>query len=742
MQQPGIHTDSEIIEIVPIAQDPNARWIPVVGPETLELLEHLNLTVDSRKRLLEEAVSTLARCRPPTEAAGQETGLVIGYIQSGKTMSFTTLTALARDNGYRLVIVCTGITVNLFEQSRDRLKRDLRVDSRSDRKWYFLSNPRRLAHVKQGMETALQDNDDLSVQEVRTVLVTVMKNGTHLDNLAELLSQLNLTRTPALIIDDEADQASLNNDVNKGAESATYRRMVRLRRLIPHHTFLQYTATPQAILLINLINVLSPSFAEVLTPGSTYTGGGVFFENISLVRRIPGVDIPTSRVLPAGPPESLLEAMRIFFLGVAVGLYRDNGPRNRSMMVHPSSRTMQHANYTQWVTRVRETWIDILSAREDDPDYQDLIADFQAAHKDLSETAVDIPILEELVPHLKAALKDTVITEVNRSHGPTPQPDWHQFYAHIVVGGDVLNRGYTIEGLTVTYMPRGLGTRQADTIQQRARWFGYKADYLGYCRVYLPDNAIRAYRGYVEHESNLRHQMQQHRATGGQLREWRRAFFLDPNLRPTRNSVIDLQYVHGNFSDEWYWPKAPHESEEAIKVNRGLASQLAQSLASCFCPDAGHPKRTAPQRHSVASNVSLKRVYEEFLTGIRVTRPGDSTRFTGLLLQIGRYLERYPDATCTVYRMSDGMSRMRSVNDADEIPTLFQGANYDRSAIPPKETYPGDERIHSTEELTIQIHTLRVERDGALIADEVPAIAVWVPKRMAASWVSQPQGQH
>src|SRR5690349_13721718 len=97
-----------------------------------------------------------------------------------------------------------------------------------------------------------------------------MKNHRHLSNLIEVLSRLRLERVPALVIDDEADQAGLNTLVRQGDESTTYQRLVALRACLPHHTYLQYTATPQAPLLINLIDVLSPAFAQVLTPGDDY----------------------------------------------------------------------------------------------------------------------------------------------------------------------------------------------------------------------------------------------------------------------------------------------------------------------------------------------------------------------------------------------------------------------------------------------------------------------------------------
>lgn len=729
----------ETIDIIPNPKNPLARWSPQVGQETLDLLRHLDLSKESADLLQGEAISVLERCMPPQGSDGQETGLIVGYVQSGKTMSFTTVAALARDNGFRLIIVCTGITRNLFDQSWGRLERDLRLSDRNDRKWLFLHNPRSRPDVIQSVETALDNEDGLPGIEPPTVLIAVMKNGTWLDHLRRLLSQLNLASVPALIIDDEADQASLNNDVSDGAESATYRRILQIREQLQHHTFLQYTATPQALLLINIIDVLSPNFAEVLTPGSAYTGGRAFFDSeLALVQRIPDAEIPSGRQPLSAPPDSLLEAMRVFFLGVAAGM-REGESGNRSMMVHPSMQTARHADYYRWVRTIQDTWATILTAGNADPDYDDLLEDFRLAYDDLSQTVTDIRPFDELTDRLRRAVRRTVVTQVNASRGQTPQPDWRQIYSHIVVGGQALNRGYTIEGLTVTYMPRGVGMSQADTIQQRARWFGYKANYLGYCRVYLSRPVLQAYENYVDHEERLREQLREHRSTQSSLRDWRRAFFLDPSLRPTRNSVIDLEPVRGNYSDTWFEPKAPHDSEEAVQANRVLVNQLVYRFEGQFIPDAGNSRRTAPQMHSVASGVPLQVVYEELLTQLRVTRLVDSVLFTGLLLQIGRYLEDHPTATCTVYRMSDGNTRERSIDQDSQIPTLFQGANFDRTVDPPVKIYPGDREIHTDDTLTVQIHTLRVLDGPAVVLDDVPAIAVWVPRVMQAGWISQQQ---
>jgi hypothetical protein len=146
------------------------------------------------------------------------------------------------------------------------------------------------------------------------------------------------------------------------------------------------------------------------------------------------------------------------------------------------------------------------------------------------------------------------------------------------------------------------------------------------------------------------------------------------------------------------------------------------------------------QIHDVALSVPLRDAFEQLLTRLRLARPVDSTVLAGMLLQVGRYLDNNPGARCTVFQMSQGATRVRDLDDSDEIPTLFQGANYDHSTTPPLMLYPGDREIRVASELTIQIHTVRVERNSNLVADRVPVVAVWVPRTMARAWVSQNQG--
>ncbi len=715
-------------------------WIPVRRQEVANLLAHLDFDRESADRIVSEAVSVLGKCVPPTAAAQTTTGLVLGFVQSGKTLSFTTVAALARDNGYPMVIVITGTATNLLGQSTQRLEDDLQLQTY--RKWRLFQNPK--ADQRQSIADVLADWTDARLPDHRrqTVLITVLKNTVHLRNLIAVLRQLDLQNLPTLVIDDEADQAGFNTRVVQGGQSTTYQRLVALRQCLPHHTYLQYTATPQAPLLINLIDVLSPRFVELLTPGDTYVGGETFFEEqANLTRVIPANEIPGRSPTVSDIPPSLIFALRLFFLGVAAGyiLSDDSRPgrRNRSMLVHPSRETPGHNQFYHWISQIRQQWIEILALPENDPERTQFVESFRDAYQDLGATATDLPDFEALIQELPYSLRKTTVLEVNATPRlGTPQPDWKATYPWILVGGQAMDRGFTVEGLTITYMPRDMGVGNADTIQQRARFFGHKRRYLGYCRVFLEAGVRDAFGFYVEHERDIRRRLMEHRELGTPLREWRRAFFLDTSLRPTRRQVLDLGYRQDTISDDWFWPKVPHGTDDLLAANRTTVATFIQTLQ--WQDDDGDARRTADQIHYVTKNVPLQRVYEDLLTQFRLTDESDSQLLTGLLLQIESFLETHPTTTCTVYRMSKGNERLRSVNDDEEIPTLFQGANYADAAYKDM-IYPGDERIRTASGITIQIHTLEVRQKGRgpIIASDVPSVAVWIPSEMANDWLVQ-----
>ena len=617
------------------------NWSPEKGKETEAFLEQSGMPDGAKEKLLEDAISILSRGVSPEIENGQEIGLVVGYVQSGKTMSFETVAALARDNGFHIVIVVAGTSIPLLEQSTSRLKKDLGLnDSRRGRRWVQLENPSSYDTAGQVIHSTLSISKDSSTEDIykQTILITVLKNHKRINKLAEILEALDLNGTSVLIIDDEADQVSLNTGVSQGEESATYGCLMRLRKALPNHTYLQYTATPQAPLLISIIDSLSPNFVKVLEPGDAYVGGRDFFgANSEYINIIPPSEVPTKDNPLSHPPSSLLDALRIFMIGVTVGISESGNAGNRSMLVHPSHLTSQHKEYYGWVRSTFDEWHRCLALCDDDPDKIDLLNEFRESYNQLN-TTVALPSFDKIINSFSIAFKSTQIVEVNARTNKTPAIDWQHKYGWILVGGIAVDRGFTVEGLTITYMPRGIGVGNADTIQQRARFFGYKKSYLGFCRVYLEQSTLDAFRNYVMHEEDIRRQLKEIEVSNKLLNSWKRAFLLDLDLKPCRDSVIEFDYMHTKFSDKWIFPKITHPSESVVIENQNTVSEFLNRL-SMRC-DEGHVDRTENQKHYICDNVLLSDLFENLLVKIRVAGNYDSHNNTALLLHLAKAIER------------------------------------------------------------------------------------------------------
>lgn len=269
-----------------------------------------------------------------------------------------------------------------------------------------------------------------------------------------------------------------------------------------------------------------------------------------------------------------------------------------------------------------------------------------------------------------------------------------------------IERGVTVEGLTITYMPRGPGVGNADSIQQRARWFGYKADYLGYCRVYLSSEMHDVYRAYVTHDEHMRETLRHAQEDHIPLRNWRRAFFLSPALHPTRHSVIG--YMRGNCEPGWFWPRRVHWLDEALEANRRTVKEFLSHIS--FANAQWTDNATEHQTHEVARGVSLDFLYEHLLLQFRITNPDDSLKFHGMLLQVGAHLDAHPDEVATVYRIRPSVTTNRTLTPSGQINELFQG----RSSAG-ADSYPGDRAFREDSGVTVQIHHVNVNRrDGKL----------------------------
>jgi hypothetical protein len=254
---------------------------PVIGDEYSNFRKNLIKLNDKQKENLDlSTITILNKIKNQFDNGNfRPTGLILGYVQSGKTLSFTALMALARDNNFGIVILLAGSTKILQEQSIKRLKSDLEIKG-DRRKWHVEQSPAISDH--NSFKNIIESWVDSTKPEhqKKSILIPLLKHHTHLKKLVRLLKSLNVSGYDlnALIVDDESDQASPNAGSRKNKETPTHKNILELKQCFKKCAYIQYTATPQANLLAEKTSLLSPDFSHLIEPGDSYTGGKCFFD--------------------------------------------------------------------------------------------------------------------------------------------------------------------------------------------------------------------------------------------------------------------------------------------------------------------------------------------------------------------------------------------------------------------------------------------------------------------------------
>ncbi|WP_217376585.1 Z1 domain-containing protein [Paenarthrobacter ureafaciens] len=706
-----------------------------------------SVSVDEMKRVLGDSSEILGQSCDPYQLGPSNAGLVVGYVQSGKTLSFTTVAALARDNQFGAVIVLAGSTNTLKNQSEDRLVDDLGL---SDVRHAWIQQPNPSADDATNIGQILSEwrrfREGTAKRPKPALLITVLKHYGRIASTAECLGQLQdlLADIPVLVIDDESDQASPNTKARanlvkgKADKSQTYDAILELRSNLPHHTYLQYTATPQANLLLAIADTLNPDYAKVIAPGSSYVGGIDFFgpQSEKAVVELSAADICDPKNLPADPPESLIRAFQLFLVGAAAANIEDSED-NRSMLVQVSQPKHPHAIYADWLTDLRDTWLLLLREPWDEA-REELLAEFQQAYSDLAETVPDIPSFAEIVDWLSETISEVRVATVNSN--TAKEVNWKHARFWVLVGGMKLDRGYTVEGLTVTYMPRVI-SENADVLQQRARFFGYKRDYFGYCRVFLPAITKRAFEDYVSDEEFLRASLLKH--SGEPLSAWRRDFLISPNLRNlTRSNVVGRKMKRLTLDEGWVFAKQMSLDVDGVSANQALFGGFVERLMSDFelqtltdVSDAVD-RRNYQSKTSVAIGVPVRNV-SDFLLSIQLDDIGDRTMVTAILQALAAEgVERTGIDVVLLNSMSDEGLKGRALASLKR--NIFSGHSPKSARTRDAMTYSGDRDMKIGVRPTLQLRTILLGegRPQNFSEDEkFPWFAFHLPEGMASDLV-------
>lgn len=688
----------------------------VLGPAFIGFLDRV-APESAREALTRDAVHILSRSAVTSDRPSDSVGLVVGRIQSGKTVSYEGLIALARDNGFSLVVVLSGISKPLLRQGYSRLSGDL---TRADPNGWKIFTNASLDPINESELRSVRDNwadPETPEQLKKTAVCLLLKHYGRINDFAELCNEIGWEGQKVLIIDDEADQASLNTRRRRGLESPTYRNILELRKAFTHHAYLQYTATPQAPLLIAITDSLSPDVVHVIDPGPAYVGGHDFFgQPNQFVSVIPQGDLASLSPTNAVPPPSLVKAFREFLIG-ASHVLASGQTAVRSMLVHPSRTTDLHERFDTWMRQLKSFWTQVIDTG-DAEEIEVLKSEFRVAHSSISETLPDIASFEECWVSLKYVLRNLQIIEMNTRLAQTPEFDWDTSTAYVLIGGQAIDRGFTVEGLTVTYMPRDPGARTADSLQQRARFFGYKRGYLGECRVYLEPALRDMFERYVAHETVMIDTLRSISAGQLSLKQWRRSFLLDTSMRATRADVIAIPSIAISPGETWLY-------DARLPLKDADASGSVNTLDNLLSP---FQRWTDPHGHEHAM-LTVKELLEivESLPDEFETR---TTQMTGLELQLAHLIDSRPDETVEFLRMRKRASDpVRSASNGRIQP--FEG----RSG-----TYTGDRNQYDPDHITVQAHFfhVRMDRSSSPFGSRL-VLAYRLPQRLAESWLVEDQ---
>lgn len=522
---------------------------------------------DQTDKILDKCIN------PKTPGSWDRRGMVVGNVQSGKTANYTGLINKATDAGYKLVIVIAGVHNTLRSQTQVRIDEGYIGRNSADLILRKRTNRIGVGKFKVGTEiysyTSSDDKGDFN-RSIATSLnvpiggnsptvLVIKKNKSILENLILWLNQFavedyagnrKIHNIPVLVIDDEADNASVNSGTT--IDVRTINRLIRtLLNLFSQNTFIGYTATPYANLFIpskwseeleTMVkdvqlkvgeDLFPRDFIVNIPPPSNYIGAAqVFgFENEKTGEDFEGLDIirlaedqeplfprtinrENSDVLPEDVPESLKEAIQAFILTCAIRRLRKQDKKHNSMLIHVALRVA-------WIDRIAWLVNEILR------DYKRQIKSMQGNLLTKLEYLYKndfIPTTEEVLenltytdPKIKTNSWEEVRSElinavtkidVRAVHGTknTRNLEYHNIeeinykkyedantsLSVIAVGGNKLARGITLEGLSVSYYLRT--TRMYDSLMQMGRWFGYRPGYVDLCRLYTTEQLVNWYR--------------------------------------------------------------------------------------------------------------------------------------------------------------------------------------------------------------------------------------------------------
>jgi len=611
------------------------------------------VTVNRLEQLTDSILERLEEPQRPRDWSRR--GMVVGQVQSGKTSNYTGLICKAVDAGYKLIIVLAGLHNSLRSQTQLRLDEGfLGWDSQNNRAFdtgnrfigvgliptgkQLRALPVTSSAEKGDFSKKIADQCGAAPGGTDSILMVVKKNKTVLSNLVKWalnwanadpqLGRKVVRNSPLLIIDDEADNASVNtkevmlDEAGNPREEQDATAINKLIRQLLHSfektAYVGYTATPFANIFIHpqvntsehgedlfprhfIVNLPAPSNyvgpVQVFGLDSDAAGDLDSVTGLDIVRIVEDQDewMPIGHKkehVPPYLPMSLKEAIRVFILSCTVRVWRGQTTAHNSMLVHVTRFTAVQELVNQLVKdeltslqrRLRYSAGNALNQVLSEFKHlwnTDFIPTSRSIVGSELQPAVPIPTWKDISPLLHQAAARIQVKKINGT-----AKDILDYWGSpnglnvIVIGGDKLSRGLTLEGLSVSYYLRA--SKMYDTLMQMGRWFGYRPNYLDLCRLYTTDELVEWYRHITVASEELRKEfdyMANMSATpeefGLKVRTHPSGLIITGANKMRNGTVMQLSFA-GTISETYLF----HKNENIIRRNLKATEDLISGLGT------------------------------------------------------------------------------------------------------------------------------------------------------------------
>lgn len=654
-------------------------------------------TRNAATRILSDAM------RQTKDASQSNNVLLVGKVQSGKTSNLEMLSALAFDNGFRILVLFGGYTANLLDQSVKRFRKTFDIPDYDEDFDLEDSDAPVLMSTAANSEISLDIsgcNEDYLrhvLESGNPIIIACLKHYDRIRQVAEKLALLRGVEGRAFIIDDEGDQASLNNARDKATDaSSTYRSICTLKDVLHDPLYFSVTATPQANVFLNELSQLIPSRLHLLSPAKGYCGAEVYHLSD------PGAVITSDDDFEAclennTSPESFQTAMRHFLVASAIlTTRRDVKRRNKSdMVIHARKEIKYHEQISQWAEAYLNDLKGVLSDAIDGDD-DAAVALFKPVYLKYfdEDTREAVPFDRDFIKKLYKVADSSVVLRQNSREKSTNSNSI--IYQHrINIGADLLQRGITFDHLLTTYFVRWAKSGgNMDTNLQRARWFGYRSQYVELTRLFTTEEIAQEFSYLGDMEDDLWTQMEE---VENGTREIGAIRILAERTKqqPTRKSVVSYSIIR---VDDWTKQSNGLFDEDKARRNRNAIEDFV--MRHSFV-DVDYGRQLTSEPTALMSMVDVCDVLKLIRSLDEAIFDGDGGSFTKSEL-----LQRIRTAkSVAVLQMSMGQERSRSFyKDSHRIKALQQG----RSSTSVEESkYLGDKTvINPNADISIQIHRI------------------------------------